>query len=364
MDSISTCNNKCVFCFIDQLPPDLRKSLYIKDDDFLQSYTHGNFITLTNISGRDLAKIIRFKVEPLHVSLHSFDPEIRNLIFGNKTNIKGLKNLIELDRNCIKTNIQIVLCPGINDGKDLENTLNILINNFKAVNSVGIVPVGITKFCKSSLLKPFNRPGAGGVINFIKRFKDLNAKNKNASKIYLSDEFYLLAEKQLPPLAYYGKLYQIKNGIGKSADFFDQFSKSFLKYMRKKPDNGLYMEKLLIVTSEYGKDIIGHAIKISGNLSAFPGKKIADISVVKNDFLGGNVKITGLLSGNDIIKQLNNINLESYDRVLIPECIFNRQGLTIDSLDRESILKYCRGKIFIIPEDGKSLAAQLAGAAV
>lgn len=364
MDSVNTCNNKCVFCFIDQLPPDLRKSLYIKDDDFLQSYTHGNFITLTNISGRNLAKIIKFRVEPLHVSLHSFDQEIRNLIFGNKTNAKGLMNLIELDRNRIKTNIQIVLCPGINDGKDFENTLDILINNFKSVKSVGIVPVGITKFCKSSLLKPFTGPGAGGVINFIKRFKDLNAKNKNAAKIYLSDEFYLIAGKQLPALVYYGKLYQIKNGIGKSADFFDQFSKSFLKYMSKKPGNGLYMEKLLIVTSEYGKDIIGQAIKISSDLLYSMGDKEIDISVVKNDFLGGNVKVTGLLSGNDIIRQLNNINLESYDRVLIPECIFNNQGLTIDSLDRESILKYCRGKILFIPEDGKSLAAQLAGAAL
>ena len=134
---------------------------------------HGNFITLTNISKRDIDKIIRFKVEPLHISVHSFDPQIRSLIFGNKTNIKGLKNLIELDRNRIKTNIQIVLCPGINDGKDLENTLNILINNFKAVKSVGIVPVGITKFCKSSLLMPFTKSGAAELIRFIEEFRDL-----------------------------------------------------------------------------------------------------------------------------------------------------------------------------------------------
>ncbi len=342
----------------------MRKSLYVKDDDFLQSYMYGNFITLTNISSRDFGKIIKFKVQPLNVSLHSFDPEIRNIIFGNKTNIKGLKNLIELDKNRIKTNIQIVLCPGINDGKDLENTLNILISNFRAVQSVGIVPVGITKFCKSSLLKPFTKSGAAGIIRFIEKFKGYNANNKNAVKIYLSDEFYLIADKQLPPLQYYGKLYQIKNGIGKSADFLGQFSKAFSKIMNRKPDNSLYRKKLLVITSEYGKDIIWRAIKISGNFLNIEDSKIAGISVVKNNFLGPNVKVTGLLSGSDIIKQLSSINMKSYDRILIPECIFNPEGLTIDSLDRESILKNSSGKIFIIPEDGKILAGEFARAVV
>ncbi|MBM3700609.1 MAG: DUF512 domain-containing protein, partial [Actinobacteria bacterium] len=205
----------------------------------------------------------------------------------------------------------------------------------------------------------FTRSGAAGVIEFLNKFKKLNAKNKNASKIYLSDEFYLIAGKQLPPLPYYGKLYQIKNGIGKSADFLDQFSKSLLKYVCKNKNNGLCMEKLLIITSEYGKDIIGQAIKLLCNLSDSHGSKKIDISVVKNDLLGGNVKVTGLLSGNDIIKQLNSINMESYDRILIPECIFNPEGLTIDNFCRESILKYGSGNIFIIPEDGKSLAGEL-----
>jgi NifB/MoaA-like Fe-S oxidoreductase len=319
---------------------------------------HGNFITLTNISSRDISKIISFKVEPLHVSLHSFDPEVRNLIFGNKTNIKGLKNLIELDRNRIKTNIQIVLCPGINDGEDLKNTLNILIKNFIAVKSVGIVPVGITKFCKSPLLKPFTKSGAAALIRFIEEFKDYNSNNKNAAKIYLSDEFYLIAGHNLPPLSYYGKLYQIKNGIGKSADFLDQFYKAFLKYISKKPDNKIYREKLLIITSEYGKDIIWQAIKIAGKFFNLAVDKIAAMSVVKNDFLGANVKVTGLLSGNDIMKKLSNINLKCYDRIIVPDCIFNPEGLTIDNMDRESILKYNSEKIFIIPEDGKSLAGE------
>jgi len=330
---------------------------------------YGNFITLTNISDSDINKITRYKIEPLHVSLHSFDKEIRNLIFGNEKNARGLKNLKILDDNRIKMNIQIVLCPSVNDGNDLENTLDILINNYQAVRSTAIVPVGITKFCKKSLLKPFNKKSASEVINFINRYKKLNAKNKNASKIYLSDEFYLIAEKELPPVKYYGRLYQVKNGIGKAADFLEQFSRASIKYLEKKEQYRFERENILIVTSEYGKGIIAQALKLPGGFinkhaaekinGSLPKKKI-DVLAVKNMFLGGNVKVTGLLTGSDIIKQLEKINMDIYDRILAPECIFNPDGLTIDNYSRDTIIKYGGGRISVIAEDGKSLARNLA----
>ncbi|MEA2016519.1 MAG: DUF512 domain-containing protein, partial [Actinomycetota bacterium] len=144
--NIKTCNNNCIFCFVKQLPRNLRSTLYVKDDDFLLSYMYGNFITLTNIGKKDLERIVRYRLEPLFVSVHSLDREVREVVFGNKKNMKGIENLKFLDKNGIKTNIQIVLCPGINDGNNMRNTLLNLITGYRNIMSIGIVPVGITKY--------------------------------------------------------------------------------------------------------------------------------------------------------------------------------------------------------------------------
>ena len=154
---IKKCCNKCIFCFIDQLPVNLRSSLYLKDDDYLESFKHGNFITLTNLNKKDIENIIKYNLSPLYISFHSVDEKVRNLLFGNKNHKKSLNILKILDENKIKTHIQIVLCPGINDGSNLLNTLNFLTCNFKNILSIGIVPVGITKYNKNSLLLSFNK---------------------------------------------------------------------------------------------------------------------------------------------------------------------------------------------------------------
>lgn len=365
MDKIKTCANKCIFCFIDQLPDNLRPTLYIKDDDYIESYTSGNFITLTNLTGKDIEKIIRFRIEPLHVSIHSFDHSVREIMFGNSKSISALDAFYKLDKNEIRTNIQIVLCPGINDGTDLENTLTILISEFKNILSIGIVPVGITSFNRNRLLKSFDRDLSKKLIDFTDDFRNANKNNRNSKKIFLSDEFYIMAGRDFPEYKYYGRFLQIQNGIGKTADFINDFNKEAMKannteagiysIMAKKNDG----KKTLILTSEYGKHVLKMVFSFHKNKAGLLNKiRIPDIIAVKNNFFGGNVKITGLLSGKDIIKKIYLLDIEKYKSILIPEIIFNKDGLTIDDLRIED-LKKASPLIIAVRDSGKELYSTL-----
>ncbi len=363
MNKIRICNNDCIFCFVKQLPKNLRPTLYIKDDDYLQSFINGNFITLTNIKEKDLNKIIKYNLYPLYISLHSFDIKIRNKIFQNKNSISGVKNLKILDNNGIKTNIQIVLCPGINDGKDLENTLTKLTKYFNNIISIGIVPVGITKYNNYSELKPYTKISASEIINFTNNFN----KKYNSDNIFLSDEFYVIAEKKFPDYNYYKDFYQINNGVGKYINFLNQIFKFFQDNKKKffinliDNNNNPYKKGILVITSEYGKHVIINTLKIIGekwkdfNLLVNPYLKVISI---KNDFFGGNIKVTGLLSGIDIISNLKKIKITKYSKIIIPDCIFNKDNLTIDNYRKHEI-KRISNRIKIIPEDGLSFVKEI-----
>lgn len=367
---MKTCKNKCIFCFISQLPENLRPSLYIKDDDYLQSYMHGNFITLTNLTEKDIKNIVKFKIGPLYVSIHSFNEEIRNKLFGNNKNINALENLKVLDNNAVRTNIQIVLCPGINDMDDLQNTLDNLIKNFKKIQSIGIVPVGITGYNKNKDLKSYDKNKSKALIKSIEEYKQKNIKNKNIKKIYLSDEFYIMAEKEFPDYKDYGRFLQIQNGIGKSADFLNKVENKLQKKINLLIKNRTsYVtdnntdNNILIITSEYGKGVLEKAFNIindrrkSNNLMAGTNANIR-IAAVKNNFFGGNVKTTGLLTGTDIIKTIEKLAAEGYRKILIPDCIFNNNGLTLDDYKVNS-LKRVNSAVKIINESADALLNEL-----
>ena len=359
LGKIRICKNKCIFCFISQLPENLRPTLYIRDDDYLESYTKGNFITLTNISKKDLEKIIRFRIEPLHVSIHSFDISIRKIIFGNKENLSAIDIFYKLDENGIRTNIQIVLCPGINDGADLENTIKILTAHFKNVLSIGIVPVGITKYNKNTLLKAYNNNASSKLIDFIDDFKQKHIKNSYAKKVYISDEFYLIAKRDFPVFKEYGRFLQIQNGIGKSVDFLRDLKKEAIKknlrplsQVRNRED--IEHKRILIITSEYGIEVLKKAQSILKEFQEYQNIcDYIDLIAVKNTFFGGNVKVTGLLAGNDIITKINLLDLKKYERILIPDIIFNKNGLTIDDLKMDDFKKVSEN-IFSVKDCGKA----------
>jgi putative radical SAM enzyme (TIGR03279 family) len=346
---------------VEQLPPGLRQSLYVKDDDYLQSFMHGNFITLTNLSGRDIEKIIKHRIEPLHISIHSMVPGVREKLFGNRNSMKAVEYFRQLDDAGIRTNIQIVLIPGLNDGKDLENTIETLAGRYKNIESVGIVPVGITRFNKNIDIRPVTENEAKQTLEIIERLK-VRPGDIVSSITFLSDEFYLIAGTGLPIYESYGNFPQINNGIGKSADFLNDIKTGCEKYRdsiltKRKP------ERILIVTSEYGEKIIKEAVKIIS--SSYNRKNILiykDISIdtftVKNDFFGGNVKATGLLAGIDIKNKFSRLDTEDYTSILIPDSIFNTEGLTLDGFTKQSISSLEKN-VKIIPEDGKSLMAVL-----
>ncbi len=325
---------------------------------------YGNFVTLTNVNKEDLNKIIKYKLEPLYISVHSLNDNIREILFGNKKNICGISNLKFLDKNGVKSNIQIVLCPGINDEKDLENTLFTLINDYKNILSIGIVPVGITKFNKECNLKSYNKKSAIKIINFIDSFKKYNRSLKKAGIIYLSDEFYIMSGIRFPEYKCYGNFYQIENGIGKSVFFLKQIKDFIGNYSTggaisfKTDDNTGH---ILLLTSEYGEIIIKNALDIILRKSGNNGKRIVPsikIMKVTNQSLGGNIKITGLLSGEDIISNLKRENIGIYNKILIPDCIFNKESFTIDNYTKQDIVKISKN-IKIISENGYSFIKEI-----
>lgn len=358
---IKRCQNKCIFCFIDQLPEGLRKTLYLKDDDYLESFKYGNFITLTNLTDNDLKKIIKYRLSPLYVSFHSADSDIRNYIFNTQNNDIAVKNLIKLDKAGIKTHIQIVICPRINDDKDLLNTLGFL-NKLTNVKSIGIVPVGITRYNKNKNLDSFEKTGSNKIIELIN-----SSKTAFSNDIYLSDEFYLLAERELPAFEDYKNFPQIENGIGLTADFFNDFNKFLDNYrIASEYSNQVnLMQKninTLILTSEYffyhmHKLIYIFKRKIN-SLNINLNFKL-NIEAVKNHFFGGNVKVMGLLSYDDIYRHLlNKKDGLNYDKILISDIIFNNDKKTLDDKDINDFKKISK-KIVFVNNNGKSLAKEL-----
>lgn len=389
IEKIKRCSNKCIFCFVDQLPKGLRSSLYVKDDDYLESFKHGNFITLTNLSKKDVENIIKYSLSPLYVSFHSADDKIRDFIFKNKNHKKSMDILKILDQNEIKINIQIVLCPKINDGNDLLNTLDFLNNSFNNILSIGIVPVGITGYNKNSTLISFNSEGSKELIEVINNYN----RQEHKTRIFLSDEFYILADIEFPEYRFYGNFPQMENGIGLCRNFIQE-SDNYLKKNDKeiifcinniiKSKQGNYINKgqtrsndlkysiknsILILTSKYFFKIMNYQTdklryfiktnKLNINLNL----KVKD---VKNYFLGGNVKVAGLLTYYDFTRAFNNktdINKKefgSYDKILIPNIIFNNDGLTLDNKTKKDFEKISENIKFVDP-DGKTFLREILG---
>ncbi|MGM0365467.1 MAG: DUF512 domain-containing protein [Actinomycetota bacterium] len=344
MNSIRKCNNRCIFCFVDQLPSSLRKSLYIKDDDFLLSFMYGNFITLTNLKSKDLDRIIRYRLEPLYVSVHSLNGEIRKKIFGSFNHTRGLHNLKKLDEGGIGMHIQIVLCPRINDRDNLLDTLQRLVTEYRYIKSIGIVPVGITRYNKNRMLEAVDREEARNTISMVEEF---NIKYKTGDRIFLSDEFYIIAGLGFPDYASYHTFPQIENGIGKSRNFINQFKDMAEKKMLEN------LPAVLLITSEYGKYVFSMLEKeLKGFNISF------NLMAVKNQFLGGNVKVTGLLAGTDIAESLRNTNLSRPGKILVPDSIFNPRDLTIDGYKKDSIRKL-DNKIRFTKEEAKNIIGEL-----
>lgn len=300
MDKQQGCKNKCVFCFIDQLPKGMRKTLYFKDDDSRLSFLFGNYITLTNLSEHEIERIIKMHISPVNISVHTMNPELRVRMMKNPKAGEALKIINRFADAGIKMNTQLVLCPELNDGEELLYSLSELSKLYPAVSSIAAVPVGLTKYREGlEKLIPFTRETAGDVIDIMEKFGE-EFKEKNGTRLcFPADEFYLKAGRPLPDEDFYEDYPQIENGVG----MWTSFKTEYLDYFEN-PDKNFACVKNKTVSFATGTAayplMCEFAKKIEEN---FPQIKV-NVYAVKNEFFGESITVAGLITGQDLINQL------------------------------------------------------------
>jgi len=303
---ITRCRNRCVFCFVDQMPADCRRSLYVKDDDFRASFLHGNYITLGALHENDWARIFQERLSPLYISVHTTDHSLRTFMLGNKKAPDILSSMKKLAAGGIKMHAQIVLCPGINDGDDLQKTLDDLSSLFPSVSSLAVVPVGLTAFRKGLFpLRSFTRSEARLVIERVTQFGSRFKRRFGTRLVFASDEFYIKAAEPFPARSFYEELPQIENGVGMVSEFLRDASRSRMP-RRLAPIN------LTLVTGVSFSNTLKQALE---RLRVVEGLHIR-LVIAKNFFFGPSVTVAGLLTGQDISRALTGKRLG--DLVLVP----------------------------------------------
>ncbi len=287
-----SCRNKCIFCFVDQLPKGMRKTLYLKDDDYRMSFLYGNYITLTNLSALDKKRIIAQRLSPLYVSVHTTNNDIRRKMLGNPKIPDILKEIKELTSHKIRIHAQIVLCPGLNDGEELLRTIKDLQKFYPYVASIAVVPVGLTRH-KKTHVKPVEKSEAIKVIESVKQIRKRFKKRHGDPVVYLADEFYIKADALFPSLSEYGDLPQVENGVGLVPAFLSPAKK--LKLPKK-----IEPRKIAIFT---GVLFMPYLQEFVQRLNAIEGLTL-DIFKIENKFFGPTVTVIGLLTGKDILKTI------------------------------------------------------------
>lgn len=312
VDKIRCCKNNCVFCFVDMIAPNMRRTLSIKDDDYRLSFLYGNFVTLTNLKDEDFRRIKTFHLSPLYVSIQAMNPEVRAKMLRTPLAAKIQTQLDDLESAGVEYHTQVVLCPNLNDGAELDYTISELLKRRPNVLSLAIVPVGVTRHRRDKFpLTQFDKVGALKVIDKVEKFQRQVRAEEGRTFIYLGDEFYFLAGLELPPAEYYDGFPQIENGIGMTRNFIEEF----------------HEEKISLPTTSFQLpakiDVIcGTSVApVMENLAAEVVKENPNLDVkilpVVNDFFGSTVNVSGLLTGGDIIKTLKKFD-RPRDKILIP----------------------------------------------
>lgn len=305
-DRIKPCTNHCIFCFVDQQPEGLRKSLYIKDDDYRLSYLQGTYITLTNLTSKDKERIEKLHLGPLYVSVHTTNPELRVKMLSNPKAANIIKDLEWLKKTDIPIHAQIVLCPGYNDKEELERTLNDFEKFKSIIQSIAIVPVGITKFHKNNL-KTLTKENA---LHVIKQVENFNKKVKK-NLAMASDEFFIKADYPIPPKKYYANFSQIEDGVGALRLLADDFE----KIKKKLPQKIKTKKNFLFATTSSASKLIGEIVSELNKIENLS----CEILELKNNFFGKNVTVAGLITGKDLINQIKEATLKkNFNEVIIP----------------------------------------------
>jgi putative radical SAM enzyme (TIGR03279 family) len=370
-DQVRTCDNHCEFCFIHQLPKGMRKSLYVRDDDYRLSFLYGNFTTLTRFTEADMERVLSEGLSPLFVSIHATDPEVRARILRNRRGAMSLRWLRALLDGGVEVHGQVVVCPGVNDGEILEATLLGVLDWYPELASLACVPLGVSRFNTEASMRPHTTAEANAVVDLVEEWQGIYLSALGRRLAYAADEYYLLAGRDFPPLDTYGAVAQHDNGIGMARAFEAGFTgvgvqvgkghgpSGFFRSLEGAPALGYRAPRVpcgftsgrrehapvTVLTGEYGARVLGPLVVRA------PGE--VEVRAVRNEFFGGNIAVAGLLTGADVAAAL--AELPEGRRYLLPDsCLSGGKfldGLQVTDLPRP---------VEVVPADGASLRRALA----
>ncbi len=352
MDTPRSCANNCVFCFIDQLPKGMRRTMYFKDDDARLSFLLGNYITLTNLSKREIERIISLHISPINVSVHTTNPALRCKMLQNPRAGESIETMRRFAAAGIVMNCQIVCCPGLNDGEELLRSMRDLEEMYPGVHSVSIVPVGLTKFREGLYpLTPYTKELAGETIDMVTAFGDECLKRHGTRIFFCGDELYIKAERELPPDEFYEEHTQLENGVGMIRLLETEFRSALM--LSDEPDGLPFSIATGVSAAPYFEKLLGMAKEKYGTIKG-------QVYAIENDFFGRSINVTGLITGQDLIRQLKGRELG--ERLLISQNMLRREEMDfLDDVTLEQASKELGVPIYPIEQDGFALWDAMAG---
>ena len=351
MDKKRSCRNRCIFCFIDQLPKGMRETLYFKDDDSRLSFLHGNYITLTNLTDSDVDRIIKMRISPINISVHTMNPTLRVEMMKNKNAGKALSYLQKLKEAGIELNLQIVLCKGINDGRELDLSMREIAKLYPMASSVSVVPAGLTKYRDGLYpLSPYTPCECAEIIKQVTAFGDECLRRYGTRIFFLGDEFYIKSGTPIPSEEFYEGYPQIENGVGMIASMQGEFDCALegLEAADTKK------RRMSVATGYAAFDFIKGLVKKVEESA--PGLSV-NVYKIKNNFFGENITVAGLLTGKDVVEQLTDAakNGELGEKLLLPRVMLRSEGdLTLDGMTPSDISKALNVDIEFAESDGQT----------
>ena len=353
MDDYHSCHNRCIFCFIDQMPPGLRKTLYFKDDDTRLSFLQGNYVTLTNLKEDDIDRIIRYKLAPINISVHTTNPELRVRMLRNRFAGNIMDQIAKLSGAGISMNSQIVLCKGINDGKELERSIRDLSAHMPYMESLSVVPVGITKYREGlEPIEPFGKDDAESVIAVIEAWQEKLRSERGSRFVHASDEWYMMAGLPIPEDSDYEGYQQLENGVGMMRLFMDGFRERLasLPGDRKK-------REVSVVTAALAYPVLR---ELTGEIRQKYPNTTVRLYCIRNDFFGESITVTGLLTGRDIIAQLTGKPLG--ERLLLPgNTLKADEPVFLDDITVNELGKTLQVPVDIVKSTGRDMLEKIIG---
>ena len=360
MDDYRSCSNNCIFCFIDQLPKGMRETMYFKDDDSRLSFLQGNYITMTNMKDEALERIIRYKLEPINVSVHTTNPELRCMMLHNRFAGDALKKVDRFYEAGIEMNGQIVLCKGVNDGAELERSISDMSKYLPHLRSVSVVPVGLSKYREGLYpLEPFTKEDAQQVLATIHKWQEKLFPEYGLHFIHASDEWYILAEEEIPDEDNYDGYLQLENGVGMIRLLLEEFEDS-LRQLRKSGAMERWNHRNREISTVTGRIVAPYIERMARRMEKeFPGLCV-HVHPIRNDFFGERITVTGLLTGQDIMAQLKGEHLG--EELLLPiNVLRSGERVLLDDYTVEDISSALQVPVNIVKSSGYDFTESLLG---